>query len=224
MLGRMRTQHDFRDAQLCERATPEDHLLRRIDECINFPFVEEETSDLYCSDKGRSSYASEQLFRAMFLSYLYNLSDVRVVHELRYNLLYRYFCRFSLSDDTPDDTTLVVRRARLGEERFRRLFDRIVKQAAELGLPTERRKIIAATVIRADVALKNRVELLRQGRKRVIREVAAGYPERAAALERFFSSADKEGLSTKGIVIREDELTEEMLGALSDVDDDKVQF
>jgi len=191
MLGRLRTQHDFWDAQLYERAIPEDHLLRRIDEFVDFSFVEEETSDLYCSDNGRPSYAPEQLFRVMFVSYLYNLSDVRVVQELRYNLLYRYFCRFSLSDDTPDDTTLVVFRARLGEERFRRLFDRIVKQAAELGLLTERRKIIDATVIRADVALKNRVELLRQGRRRVIREVAARCPERAAALERFSSSADK---------------------------------
>lgn len=133
-------------------------------------------------------------------------------------------CRFSLSDDTPDDTTLVVFRARLGEERFRRLFDRIVKQAMELGLLTERRKIIDATVIRADVALKNRAELLRQGRKRVIREVAARCPERAAALERFSGSKDKEGLSREEIAIREEELTEEMLDALSDVDDDKVRF
>lgn len=224
MLGKLRTQHDFWDAQLYERAIPEDHLLRRIDECIDFSFVEEETSDLYCSDNGRPSYAPEQLFRIMFVSYLYNLSDVKVVQELRYNLLYRYFCRFSLSDDTPDDTTLVVFRARLGEERFRRLFDRVVKQAMDLGLLTERRKIIDATVIRADVALKNRVELLRQGRRRVIREVAARYPERAAGLERFSGSADKEGLSREEIVIREEEFTEEMLGTLSDVDDDKVRF
>ena len=71
MLGRLRTQHDFWDAQLYERAIPEDHhLLRRIDECVDFSFVEEETSDLYCSDNGRSSYAPEQLFRVMFVSYL----------------------------------------------------------------------------------------------------------------------------------------------------------
>lgn len=115
MLGRLRMQHDSWDAQLYERAIPKDHLLRRIDECVDFSFVEEEVSDLYCSDNGRPSYAPEQLFRVMFVSYLYNLSDVRVVQELRYNLLYRYFCRFSLSDDTPDDTTLVVFRARGGE-------------------------------------------------------------------------------------------------------------
>lgn len=202
MLGRLRTQHDFWDAQLYERAIPEDHLLRRIDECIDFSFVEEETSDLYCSDNGRPSYAPEQLFRVIFVSYLYNLSDVRVVQELRYNLLYRYFCRFSLSDDTPDDRTLVVFRARLGEERFRRLFDRIVKQAMELGLLTERRKIIDATVIRADVALKNRAELLRQGRGRVTREVGARCPERAAALERFSGSKDEEGKEGRAQVRR----------------------
>ena len=39
-----------------------------------------------------------------------------------------------IDDSTSDDTTLVVFRRRLGEERFERLFDRVVEECERLGL------------------------------------------------------------------------------------------
>jgi len=82
-----------------------------------------------------------------------NLSDVEVSKQCRYNLLYRAFVGLGVSDPTPDDTTLVVFRTRLGEERFERLFERVVEQAQEAGLLQERLKIVDATHLIADVAI-----------------------------------------------------------------------
>ena len=48
----------------------------------------------------------------LVVAYLEGLSDVEVTARVRYNLVYRYSCRFGLLDPTPDDTTLVVFRRR----------------------------------------------------------------------------------------------------------------
>jgi len=63
---------------------------------------------------------------------------------------------------------LVVFRKRLGEERFEKIFDNFVRQCKEKGLLKERLKAIDATHIVADVAIPNTVNLLREGRKRVL--------------------------------------------------------
>ena len=54
-----------------------------------------------------------------------------------------------MEDEVPDDTTLVKFRSRSGEEKFRKLLDRIVKQAQRKGLLKERIKIVDATHITA---------------------------------------------------------------------------
>lgn len=224
MLGKPNRQQNFWDSWVYQRLIPQDHLLWRIDELVDFSFVEEETRNLYSADAGRPSYPPEQIFRVLFLAYFYNLSDVRISQELQYNLLYRYFCRFGIDDDTPDDTTLVVFRKRLGEERFLRLFNRIVEKAKELGLLKEERKLIDATIIRADAALRNRTELLRHGRRRVIRELKGKDPQRAEELRRFVDAVETKELSREEVVAREEALTEEMLEALDDVTDEGVQY
>lgn len=53
------------------------------------------------------------LVRVLFLAYLYDLSDVAVCEQLRYNALFRWFCHIGVQDPIPDDTTLVRFRARL---------------------------------------------------------------------------------------------------------------
>jgi IS5 family transposase len=73
---------------------------------------------------------------------------------------------------TPDDTTLVVFRQRLGQERFERLFDQVIEQCEKLGLLRKRLKIVDAAAVIADVAIPNTVNLLRQGRRVILKEVA----------------------------------------------------
>ncbi|GAI05633.1 unnamed protein product, partial [marine sediment metagenome] len=64
------------------------------------------------------------MFKILFLEFYYNLSDVEVVKQLRSNVLFRHFVEIKIEDPLPDDTSLVVFRRRLGEERFERIFDK----------------------------------------------------------------------------------------------------
>ena len=134
MLGRRDQQVNFFDQEIFSRMIPEDHPLVLIKKHVDFSFVEEETARYYHPGLGRPSFPPEVLFRVLFLEVWANLSDVQVCRELRYNVLYRYFCGIGWDDPVPDDTTLVVFRKRLGEEGFRRLFERVVEQAKQKGL------------------------------------------------------------------------------------------
>jgi hypothetical protein len=73
-----------------------------------------------------------------------------------YNVLYRYFYGIGSDGAVPDDTTLVVFRPRLGEEKCRRLFARVVEQAKDKGLLRGKWATVDATKVVAHAAVKNK--------------------------------------------------------------------
>jgi IS5 family transposase len=113
------------------------------------------------------------LFRLLFLEYYADLSDAEAAEQCRYNLLYRAFVGLPLVGPTPDDTTLVVFRRRLGAERFRRCFDALVAQCRDAGLLEGRLKVVDATRVVADIAIPNTVNLLREARRKLVGAVEA---------------------------------------------------
>ena len=185
MLGKTDPQASFFDSYIEEYFLPKKHKLLEIREKIDFSFIEEETRNLYAKAAGRPSYPPEVMFKILFLEFYYNLSDVEVVKQLRFNVLFRYFAQVKIEDPLPDDTSLVVFRKRLGEERFERIFDNFVKQCKKKGLLKERLKAIDATHIVADVAIPNTVNLLREGRGRILKEVKQERDKLDQSLKRY---------------------------------------
>ena len=219
MLGKTNMQKDFFDNYVYENLLPSEHILLDIKEQINFSFVEEELKDLYDFDNGRPSYPPEVLFKMLFLEFYYNLSDVEIAKQCRYNILYRYFVGLQIHEPTPDDTTLVVFRARCGKERFERLFDRVINLCKEKGLLQEKLKIIDATSIIADVAIPNTVNLLRQGRRVILRKISKSHPQLSLKLSsKYLTQAH---LDHKP---KEEELQEEITQTLSFIDELKGEF
>ena len=85
---------------------PPNHLLRRLDAVLDTSWVRKEVADCY-SDRGRPSWDPEVIIRMILLGYLHDLSEVRLVDELRMHMGYRWFCRLQPSNPVPDRTTLV---------------------------------------------------------------------------------------------------------------------
>jgi len=129
LLGKRTGQTNFFDTELFAKMIPRDHPLALINEHVSFDFIEAATAELYDPDRGRPSVPPETLFRVLFLEVWAGLSDVQVCQQLKYNVLYRWFCGIGWDQSVPDDTTLVVFRKRLGPAKFKELFDR------DLGLP-----------------------------------------------------------------------------------------
>ena len=91
MLGKTDSQDNFFDSYIKEYFLPQEHELLQIKEKGNFSFIETKTKDLYAKNMGRPSHPPEVMFKILFLEFYYNLSDVEVVKQLRFNVLFRYF-------------------------------------------------------------------------------------------------------------------------------------
>ncbi|MFH0772459.1 MAG: transposase, partial [Candidatus Omnitrophota bacterium] len=212
MLKKESGQKDFFDSYVYERLLPNKHILLDIKESLDFSFVDEATRDLYSDTMGRPSFPPRVLFKMLFLEFFYNLSDYDVVEQVKTNVLFRYFAGLGISDDTPDDTTLVVFRKRLGEERFKRLFDDVVARAKEKGLIKGDLKILDATHIIADIAIPSTVNLLRHGRRKIIKRIEEKLSP--ALKEKYFNEKELLRKPTKETLEEEVALTKSFIDEL----------
>lgn len=147
-----------------EALIPAQHLLRRIDKALDLKFVREMTASLYCEDNGRPSIDPEVFFRITLLTYLYDIpSDRQVCEEIRYNMLYRWFCRLSLEDTVPDHSSLTRIRDRMGVETFRKIFEKMIRHCIDKKLIKATKVMMDGSLIKADAALNSMVEKNEEG-------------------------------------------------------------
>ncbi len=163
---------------LFEQMIPANHPLREIDKILDLQFVNKELAHLYCPEQGRPAINPETMVRLEVLQYLYDLSDRELVANLQVNIAFRWFARLSAIDEIVDDTTLCVFRKRLGPELHKRLFDRVLEQAHQAGWIKERRHIIDATHMRADIADRRPAEALAQANAVLRRDISRLAPSR----------------------------------------------
>ncbi|MBE0339796.1 IS1182 family transposase, partial [Paenibacillus sp. 23TSA30-6] len=115
-----------------EELVPQDHLLRKVDKYIDFSFIHEKVSPLYCANNGRPAIDPTVLFKMIFLGYFYGIrSERQLEREIQTNLAYRWFLGLGLTDKVPDHTTISWnRRTRFKDTTiFQDIFDEIVLQA-----------------------------------------------------------------------------------------------
>ena len=173
MLKPKSPQESFYGSYLYDRIVPIDHLLRRINQVVDFSFAAEILKDRYNPAIGRPAEDPEFLLRLCLLQYLYGDSDRQVVENARLNLAYKYFLGLAVDAEVPDYTTVSYFRAqRLGEEKFRQVFDRVTQQCIDKGLVKGKRQIIDSTPVIANISLSSLSGLVRKCRENVLKTVA----------------------------------------------------
>ena len=99
---------------------PEDTILYRINQKIDFSFVNEACSDLYSHDKGRPvKNTPERMFRSLIVQYLNDFSDRQMEHSARFDIITKWFIGIPIEDRSYDHRALGDFRDRLGEERWK---------------------------------------------------------------------------------------------------------
>jgi IS5 family transposase len=99
---------------------------------------------------GGESYPAEPLLRALLLGMWHGLSDPALEAQLRDRLSFRRFCGFSLSDATPDHSTLWRFRRELEEDGLiDRIFEEINRQLEAKGLIVKRGTLVDASFLEA---------------------------------------------------------------------------
>ena len=172
MLKAKSEQESFYGSYLYDKIVPPDHLLRKINQAVDFSFINDLVRDRYTPDFGRPAEDPEFMVRLCLLQYLYGDSDRHVIENARINLAYKYFLGLAVDEDVPDDTTICCFRAqRLGEAKFRQVFEQIVKQCIDKGLVKGKRQIIDSTHIIADIAINSLTGLIKLCRQNVLNTI-----------------------------------------------------
>jgi len=136
-----------------EQRIPSNHLLRKIDQFLDFDQIRTHLHSFY-SHTGRPSIDPELMIRMLMVGYCYGIrSERRLCEEVDYNLAYRWFCRLGLEDDIPDHSSFSKNRH--GRYRdsdiFRYVFETVVQRCMDEGLVKGEGFAIDGSLIQADV-------------------------------------------------------------------------
>jgi transposase len=81
MLKPRSPQASFYGSYLYDKIIPVDHLLRKINQVVDFSFVNELVKDKYTPDFGRPAEDPEFMLRLCLLQYLYGDSDRGIIEN-----------------------------------------------------------------------------------------------------------------------------------------------
>jgi len=144
-----------------EVLVPEQHLLRKVNQTVDFSFIRDRVKHLYCEDNGRPALDPVVLFKLLLLGYLYGVrSERQLMREVEVNVAYRWFLGLKLRDKVPDASTLSQnRRRRFAESTiYQEIFDEIVLLAVNKGLASGTVLYTDSTHLKAN-ANKNKFDL-----------------------------------------------------------------
>lgn len=141
-----------------EDRIPKDHPLRRIrrmmDEALDGLWAHFEA--LY-SSRGRPSIPPERLLRALMLQALYAIrSELQLMEQLNYNLLFRWFVGLNPDDKVWDASVFTKNRERMMDgEVSQKLLTEVLKQAAAHQLLSEEHFTVDGTLLEAWASRKS---------------------------------------------------------------------
>lgn len=143
-----------------ESLVPQDHLLRKIDNAVDFGKIYEMVEELYCEDNGRPSIDPVVLFKMIIIQHLYGIPSLRrTASEVSLNVAYRWFLGYKLTDETPHFSTLSYNfKHRFTVETIDKIFAWILSEICEAGYLSPSAVFIDATHIKANANNKKKIE------------------------------------------------------------------
>jgi len=136
---------------------PQDHLLRRIAEAVDFSFVHEIARPYY-SHTGKPSVDPVVVLKMALIGYLYGIpSERRLASELPLNMGWLWFLGYDIDEETPDHSILSKSRARFGPDLYREFFCEVVRLCEEAGLISGEKIVVDSTLVPANASLESLV-------------------------------------------------------------------
>ena len=120
-----------------EDLVPQDHMLRDIDQEIDFSFTYDLVKDLYSQeDCGKPGIDPASLFKIVFLQHLFGIRSMRqTIKEIEVNMAYRWFIGYDIREDVPHFSTFGKNYSRRFKDTdvFEQIFMHILQEAIECG-------------------------------------------------------------------------------------------
>lgn len=160
---------------------PADHYLRKLKDAIDFALLRPLVADCYSPNHGRGAIDPVFLFKLSLLQFHYDLSDEQVIRQVQVNIAFRFFLDLSSQATLPEPSLLSQFRTRLGEKRFNKAFQEILRQARGKGLVKDRLRLKDATHLIANVFVPSAIRLVAQTREQLLAAAESFAPDEVAA-------------------------------------------
>jgi transposase len=175
-----------------DQRVPREHILRKIEQKIDFNFIYKEVKDAY-GDNGNVSIPPPVILKMMLLLILYNIRSERELMEtIPMRLDWLWFLGYDVDSEVPNHSVLSKARARWGVETFKIFFERIVWQCVEAGLVDGRKIFVDSSLVDADASNNSVIDT--QSLKIHLHE---NYKKLEARLEEAGGSSDASGRYVK---------------------------
>lgn len=137
---------------------PVDNFYRRLKDTLDLRFIYKATAKYYGTE-GQESIDPAVFFKLILVGYLENLgSDRRIINTASMRLDILYFIGYTLEDVLPWHSTLSRTRQLYGEEVFKELFKRVLKECINKGMVSGRRQAVDSALIKANASMDSIVE------------------------------------------------------------------
>lgn len=144
-----------------EDLVPCDHLVRKMENAIDFNFIYEDVKDLY-SDLGRASIDPVSLIKIVLVQYMFGIRSMRqTIKELEVNLAYRWFCGFGISSKIPHFSTFGKNYMRRFKDNdiFQNIFNKILTEAIDNKFVDTKAVYMDSTHIKASANKHKKIEV-----------------------------------------------------------------
>jgi len=154
-------------SSLYDLIVPEDNLLRKINDLIDFSFIYDELLNKYCTNNGRTAQSPVRMFKYLLLKTIYTVSDVDVVERSRFDMSFKYFLEMAPEEDVINSSSLTkFRKLRLKDtDLLNLLINKTVSIAVEKGIIRSRSIIVDATHTLSRSNPFSAIEVLRERSK-----------------------------------------------------------
>ena len=131
---------------------PQDHLLRQIENAIDWSFIYDLVEERYCPDNGRPSMDPVMLIKIPFIQYLYGIKSMRqTIKEIQVNVAYRWFLGLDMFDPVPHFTTFGKNYTRRFKDTdlFEQIFSHILDECYKASLIDPSEVFVDSTHVKA---------------------------------------------------------------------------
>lgn len=120
-----------------DQIVPQEHLVRKLENAIDWSFIYDIVEEKYSQDNGRPSLDPVTLIKLPVLQYMFGIRSMRqTIKEAEVNMAYRWFLGLSMYDPVPHFSTFgknYTRRFK-GSDLFEQIFQRILSECFQAGM------------------------------------------------------------------------------------------
>ena len=143
-----------------ESLVSEEHLLRKVDEAVDFRKLYEMVEPLYSEEDGRPSIDPVVLFKIVLLQHLDGTASLRgTLRRAQTDAAYRWFLGYTLNEELPHFSTVSYNfRHRFTEETIEAVFQWILEEAGAAQALSPAAVFIDGTHIKASANLNKKIK------------------------------------------------------------------